>query len=213
MWEHISMSATRKNKSYQSDLELTNQFIKGNQSVQNSLHAIVNDLLDKAFQALAAKGSRFRDPDNVRQEIIINVLLDNEYAVLRNFNGASRLTTYLWSVIRFKLIDALRQEIIAAGREDKMPEEIPQNPVNQSSELSDLVHNYLNKMTEKEVFILERRWLQQLSYDEICGEAAEKSIEIDKTYIGNLLFKARQEIIKYLKNHGYDFDKQIEKEI
>lgn len=197
---------TEKSKLHQSDLELVKRFIEDDQSAQDSLQTIVNDLMDRAFNALASKGSHFRDPKNVRQEIIVSVLLDDEHAVLKNFNGQSRLATYLWSVIRFRLIDALRKEMLDSRRKGKIPENISYKP-DQSSEIFDLIGSFLNRLPEKDAFILEKRWLQQLSYEEICVEAAEQNFEIDKTYIGNFLFKARQKLIPYLKNHGYDFDK------
>lgn len=190
------------------------RFIEGDTGAQDSLHSTVNNLLDKAFEALSSKGSHFRDPDNVRQEIIVSVLLDNEHAVLRNFDGKSRLSTYLWSVIRFKLIDALRKEMLEANRTGDMPNDPAQDSRSYSTELFELINAYLNKMPERDAFILQKRWLQELSYDEICREAAQQNLHgIDRTYIGNLLFKARQKLIRHLKNHGYDFDKQMRKKI
>lgn len=188
-----------------SDYVLVQQYLTGDMRTQETLHAFVEDLIESALRSLEAKGSNFRDRQNTKQEIIVSIMVKDNAALLRNFKGESRLSTYLWSVIRFKLIDALRKEMRAADRHAPLPENIIA-PSGGASELPELIDRYLEQCSEKDAFILRLRWLAQEDYTTICQEASVKGYEVDKTYIGNLLFRTRKEILSFLKNQGYEID-------
>ncbi len=189
-----------------SDIRLVQDFLNGDAQAQWQLHQEVDNLVEKALQGLEAKGSRFRDRANIRQEIIVTIMVNDEATVLRKFKGDSKLSTYLWSVIRFKLIDKLRQEMTIANRKEELSEDIPQNVRENPNELFGLVDQFLDRLSEKDAFILRAKWFDHLDYDSICREAAKHNLKVDKTYIGNLLFKMRKKISGFLKNHGYEFD-------
>jgi len=186
---------------------LIEQYLSGDPRAGASLHEYVLQLIEKALLSLEAKGSRFRNREDVKQEILTAILVNDNAAVLSNFKGDSRLSTYLWSVIRFKLIDALRKEMGIAERYEPLSENIVDDPT-PSSELPGLLDRFLNQCSEKDAFILRLRWLEELDYDTICREVSARNFQVDKTYIGNLLFRKRKELLSFLKNKGYPIDIQ-----
>lgn len=199
----------KEQRSRDDDATLIESFLSGNREAQKSLHDLVERLTDRALQTLELKGSCFHDRQNTKQEIIVSVLIENDSAVLRTFNGQSRLSTYLWSVIRFKLIDKLRKDMLSTRRLQPINNNLSHEVEYTAKELYDLIDQFLDGSSEKEAFVLRMRWLEGRSYAAICRMANEQGINITPTYIGNLLFKKRIHLLRFLKKHGYDFDKQV----
>lgn len=191
------------------DLSLVDRFLAGDRETQRRLHDQVEHLLEKAISVLEHRGVYFRDREEVKQGILVNILVDNDARVLRNFRGQSRLATYLWSTIRFRLIDRLRQETLAASRTAPLDRDIPQAEPESGGELADLVERFLSHVSEQEAFVLRLRWLDGLNYKAICHTAEEQGTPVTPAFIGNLLFRMRKNLLEYLKRHGYSIDKQV----
>jgi len=203
----------KKHSSCQEELALVKRFLRGEKRAHSTLHTLVDTLLEKALAKLAAKGSTFQDRENTKQEILVGILTANDSAILRNFKGQSQLSTYLWSIIRFKLIDKLRQEKLTAERTRPLVENLSYEAQVNQFELVELVERFIGKSSEKEAFILEKRWLEELDYHSICKLGERNGFSISLSKIGNILFKKRRELMEYLKKQGYIIDKQMNKHI
>lgn len=204
------MFLKRKKSPVKKDLVLVKRFLKGEKTAQSTLHTLVDTLLEKALAKLATKGCVFQDPENTKQEILVGILTANNAAVFRNFKGQSLLSTYLWSIIRFKLIDKLRQEKLAAERTRPLPAILSYEARDDKFEIVELVHRFIERSTEKEAFILEKRWLEELDYQSINKLGKRNGLQISLSDIGNTLYKKRRELIRYLKKHDYVIDKRKE---
>ncbi len=201
----------KRNREDNNDVVLVEQFLTGNKRAETSLHTFVERLTERAIRTLENKGTSFRDRENIKQDIIVAIMVNNDSAILRRYKGESALSTYLWSVIRYKLIDALRREMLMGQRTEPIHQrDIPGDNDESSRELYNLIDRFLQDADEKDAFVMKMRWLEERSYAEICQKALQYNITVSISYIGNLLFKKRTQLLQYLKKHGFDFDKQVE---
>jgi len=199
---------TDKGNERQSLVEFITHYLQGNKEAEQKLFRYVSDLIEKGMIAIENKGSYFRQREDVKQEILAAILVENDKRILRKFKGNSRLSTYLWSVIKFKLIDALRREMNIHECRIELTEDIIDNSGSEN-ELNGLIDRFIDQCNEKDAFILRRRWKEGLDYETICKESDGIYNRIDKIYIGNLLFKMRRNLIRFLKNEGYPIDIQV----
>lgn len=210
---NIPLFFKKKKSPIEKDLALVKCFLKGEKTAHATLHTLIDALLEKALTTLASKGTFFNDRENTKQDILVEILTANDSSILRNFRGQSRLSTYLWSIIRFKLIDKLRQERVAAERTLPLSENLSYEAQYTQFELVDLVKGFIGQASNKEAFILEKRWLEELDYHSICKLGERNGFSISLSEIGNILFKKRKELMEYLKRQGYVIDKQMNKHI
>lgn len=127
-------------------------------------------------------------PDQWRDDIVAEVLLtlvDNDFAVLRQFRGQSSLGTYLVVVSRRVAVRKLSKMKIR-------PKQFKQEPSDKHSsdsfqfENTEEVHSLLKKMPESEATMIRMFHLEHRSYSEI-GNA----LGVPENSVGPMLSKAR----------------------
>lgn len=154
-------------------------------------------------------GARFLDRDNLVSDILCQIMIKDDCRILRAFNGRSKLSTYLWPIIRFRIIDAIRSERryhVHMVRQDEME---AAGPVQQDSLIELVVAEHLAVEAESEKFIKYAKWLSDMSYEEIIKAMAVEFPNRRPTStarIAYILHENRKKIQKKLKKHGGHFD-------
>ena len=151
------------------------------------------------------KGARFLDRENVISEIIFHTLVKDNKKVIRNFHGKSKLFTYLWPIVRNKLVDLIRAEhryhSVLDNHENLDEIAIEDNPSTGSVE--EIFEAHLQDEKPLDKFIKYAKWLQELSYNDIISRAREEfphSKLLNTQRIAYVLHTNRKELQKNLKN-------------
>ena len=177
-----------------SDFELVNSFIAGNESAFNK---IVLKYQQKIYWHARRMTANHLDADEVVQEVLIVL-----YNKLKDFQFKSSLYTWIYKITSTRCINFLRKKNLRQyfSFEDnetkglKSSEDLIKNL--ETKEKLNKLHNVLNKipLKQREVFIL--RNFDELSYEEIS--------EITGGSVGGLkanYFHAVKKIMELMKNN------------
>ena len=165
-------------KKAQTDLELAQQLIKGNEKVFNQFFA---DYYPKLFRFIMSRVNHDRDiADDFAQQTMCKAI-----DKMQSYRGEAALFTWMCQISRSLIYaDSLKQQrrcktVIPlaessdardildtiAMNENQQPENI-----SVSTELSDLISEVLDSLPNKYGDILEWKYVEQLSVDEIAGK-------------------------------------------
>lgn len=131
------------------------------------------------------------DTEDIAAQVMLQVI-DNDYAVLRNFRGQSSLATYLTVIARRTTVHEL------ARRANNLPlrannasadAEGDEPPPGKSLEAIDEVSKLLKKLPEKERSVVKLYFLEGRSYEDIS-----KELTIPINSIGPILARARRKL-------------------
>jgi len=153
---------------------------------------------------METKGANFIDKENAIAEIIFHVMVKNNNRVLCYYHGKSKLFTYLWPIVRNKIIDLIREErryhSIAVQQENL--EEIISEQSNSPGTAETIFEEHLQAEKPLDKFIKYAKWMQELSYDEIIKIAKKEfpeSKSLNTQRIAYVLHTNRKELQKKLK--------------
>lgn len=135
-----------------------------------------------------------QDIEDIAAAILLQVI-DNDYAVLRRFRGASSLATYLTVIARRTCVQELANR--AGNRETPKARPHPlldepihnEPPVGQGLEALEEVAALLKKLPDKERSVVRLYFLEGKTYEEISQE-----LEIPMNSIGPILSRARKKM-------------------
>ena len=157
---------------------------------------------------MKTKGCYFSDQEDVLSEIIFKILVEDDNKVLRAYQGKSQLSTYLWPIVRFKIIDTIRREKSTHTRlvfKDELDENVSDHS-NPGGQVETIIEEFIENEPPLEKFIKYARWMHELSYDEIIIKAktvfkGEKRVNF--SFVNNTLHANRKALQNKLKKNGY----------
>jgi RNA polymerase sigma-70 factor (ECF subfamily) len=139
------------------------------------------------------------DVEDLAAEILLQIV-DNNYAILRQFRGQSSLATYLTVIARRMCVQELARRM--AAREVQPPAEgaaaaEPEDsrPPRVGLETLEEVSRLLQKLPSKERAIVRLHYLEGRSYEEISTQ-----LNIPLNSIGPILSRARKRLRKDIKS-------------
>ncbi|MBN2103201.1 sigma-70 family RNA polymerase sigma factor [bacterium] len=158
---------------YITDYKLIQSYLKNNLKTQKLLYDETKRLIAGLIKRLESRGTTFYDRDNVVAEVLYQIMVADNKKVLRNYNGQSRLTTYLWPVIRNKIIDVIRKERSHYNHHRYQEEAIQINMETSGSRgnLGVDIAEYIAHESPLKQFIKISKWIENLSYQEIINKA------------------------------------------
>lgn len=133
------------------------------------------------------------DTEDIAAQVMLQVV-DNDYAVLRQFRGNSSLATYLTVVARRTAVNELaRRASLLPGRSTSSVQthepEGDEPPPGSALETTEEVSKLLKKLPEKDRSVVQLYFLEGKSYEEIG-----KELEIPLNSIGPILSRARRKL-------------------
>ncbi|MBN1999284.1 sigma-70 family RNA polymerase sigma factor [candidate division KSB1 bacterium] len=196
------------NEKIHHDLYAVQQYLNGNHRVERILYDQLRSLVLKIIRYMQAKGCIFKDQENVISEIVCHIMVENDKKILRAYQGKSQLTTYLWPIVRFRIIDEIRREksyqAKISAQQEKNPVLTTRDP--DCSDVETIIEEHIENEPPLEKFIKYARWMQELSYEEIAVKAKllfknEKYVNFNR--VNNVLHTNRKNLLKKLKNFGF----------
>ncbi len=132
------------------------------------------------------------DTEDIAAQVLLQIV-NNDYAVLREFRGQSSLATYLTVIARRTCVHELARRAPATLRGNNQP--LGHEPAahgaspGQHLENADEVAELLKKLPEKERLVVRMYFLDGRSYEEIS-----KELTIPMNSIGPILSRARKKM-------------------
>jgi RNA polymerase sigma factor (sigma-70 family) len=158
------------NAIYSNDLELVSTFLAGDRQVVKALHSALHAQISNCIRYMESRGARFQDKEDVVSDLVFQILLKDDHKILRTFSGHSKLTTYLWPIIRNRLIDYMRHEKRYTSRHQQVSEDIPCRAQDEEM-IASIITEHIARESAQERFIKQARWLLDMSYEEIIARA------------------------------------------
>jgi len=116
-------------------------------------------------------------------------IIDNDYAVLRQFRGQASLATYLTVVVRRTVVQELFRRAQAKDAPAK-PAPEPEAPVSKPSlEMVEEVGRLLKKLPTKERAVVRLYYLEGRTYEEISDE-----LDVPVNSVGSILSRAKRKL-------------------
>jgi len=194
-------------KKYTEDLQFVAAYLGGDATVEKSLYKMLRKLIDGLITQLSRRGSVFQDRENVISQIICEIMVKDDKKVLRGYKGKSKLSTYLFPVVRNKIVDAVRKERRYHDRvvSGDIPEDIPDFENRPESDIEMIVEEHIRNESAENQFIKYSKWMRELSYLEIVRKLKKKFGErksINIKQIGYILTLNRKRLQKKLVKQG-----------
>ncbi|MBN1348284.1 sigma-70 family RNA polymerase sigma factor [candidate division KSB1 bacterium] len=194
------------------DVRLVNAYLSGDHKIEKQLFRDLRKLISKLIKAMVGKGIFFADEDDVVSEIVYQVMAADECKVLRAYRGQCKLSSYLWPIVRNKLIDAGRKEKRQHEKlvyQESYHTDIPEQPEAQG-EIESIIQQYIEDQPPIEKFIKISKWMHGLSYAEIIESAGKKfsddSVSLNYQRVAYILHSNRSALQKKLKKICFNFD-------
>ena len=196
---------------FKDDKKVVQLYLSGDQRTEKWLYAELKRQILKLINFMHAKGVAFSDKKNVVDEIIFKIMVADKQKVLRSYLGNSKLSTYLWPIVRNKIIDAFRKEMRYKGKE--LHQETFKTPLDQqtsnTSEIEAIIEEHISSSSAVERFIIMAKWIDGVSYDQIIAKAKQEfsdEVNINSQRIAFILHTNRKRLQKKLKNFRINFD-------
>ena len=172
--------------------------------MEKALYLEIKTLTENLIKTMEKKGWSFYDRDNIVSEIIFQVMVKDDKKVFRSFQGRSKLSTYLWSAVRNRIINARRKEKYYHFQTDidEINETLISSNPNQQSNIEALIEDFIENEPPFEKFVKYARWIQELSYQEIIGKTKKvfgDKYSVNTQRIAYILHTNRKKIQKKLK--------------
>jgi|GEM_PF-3135236 len=190
---------------YTNDLQVARAYLNGDRRIEQRLYHELKSVTYKLIKVMQTRGFIFPDPENVVSEVIYRVMVKDDKKVFRTYQGKSQLSTYLWSIIRNQLINAMLKEkrhLSKIGL-DELPEKLStDDDNNNTSQLQAMIEDYIENEPPFERFVKYAKWMQELSYHEIISQAQSRFKNyhaINVQHIAYILHTNRKNLKKKLK--------------
>lgn len=188
------------------DLKIINQFLQGNREIEKKLYDVLNKIIHCIIHKMESKGCYFVDKDNTVADIIYKILLADNHRILKNYKGKSKLTTYLWPIVKNKIIDTIRKENRKSSKifYQELPEYIHNQNISQTGTMESIIEEHIASEPPLERSIKIAKWKDNLSYREIIDKINKNFPEkapFTYQYIAYILHTNRKKLQKKLKNY------------
>lgn len=191
-------------KNYQNDLQIAGDYLKGDLQTEKKLYKELNKLILHLVRKIGSTGGHFPDRENVISEIVLHVMIKENKKVIRNYRGNSKLFTYLWPIVRNKLIDLIRTKSryhsIAEHQENL--DEVASETNNSTGIVEAIFEEHIASEGNLEKFIKYAKWMQELSYENIIRIARKefpKGKSLNTQRISYVLHTNRKQLQKKLR--------------
>ncbi len=188
---------------------MVKSYLAGDKQVQARLYNSLCKQIEMVLARMEGQGARFLDKANLVSDLVCLIMIKDDCKILRAFHGRSKLSTYLWPIIRFRIIDAIRSERRYHDRMVRQHEVDAAGPVHQDSQIELVVAEHLAAEPEPDKFIKYAKWLSEMSYDEIIKAMSVEfpnQPPVTTARIAYILHDNRKKIQKKLKNLAVKFD-------
>lgn len=128
------------------------------------------------------------EAEDIAQTVLLQVI-DNDYAVFRQFRGKSSLSSYLTVIARRICVQQLAKKAGIKETSNKAAAEPAAKKDGHPIESAEEVGKYLKKLPEKERTIVRMYYLEGLTYEEISDE-----LDVPVNSIGAILTRARRKM-------------------
>lgn len=128
------------------------------------------------------------EAEDIAATVLLQVI-DNDYAVFRQFRGKSSLSSYLTVIARRICVQELARRAGIKEKPIKSAAEPAAKPDGAPIESADEVGKYLKKLPEKERTVVRMYYLEGLTYEEISDE-----LDVPVNSIGAILTRARRKM-------------------
>lgn len=191
------------------DINKVQAYLNGDQRIEKWIYNELNRLIYHLISRMEAKGVFFHDRENVVSEVIFHVMIDNGKGVLRSFDGRSKLFTYLWPIVRNKIIDIIRKESRTQSikmHSESMEKSAPDHDISsKTGTVEALILEHIENEPPLEKYIKYAKWMGRFNYQEIIERVNEKFTApkpVNYQKIGYILYKNRKSLQKKLKNYS-----------
>lgn len=191
------------------DLDLVTRYLAGDRRVQQRFYDLLRSQVVTLVVKMEQRGARFLDRDDLVSDILYQIMVKDDSRVLRHFSGRSKLSTYLWPIIRFRVIDAIRRERRYHDHMVRLEDLEAAGESHQDSVVELVVTEHLAAEPEQDKFIKYAKWLADMSYEEIMTAMANEFPEQPPVSFGRIayiLHDNRKKILKKLKIRLGKFD-------
>ncbi len=187
-----------------SDLQIITQFLRGNREIENNLFKELNKIIHFIISKIESKGCYFVDKDNTVAEIMYKILLADNHKILKNYKGKSKLSTYLWPIVKNKIIDKIREEKRHSSRIvfQKLPENTYSQNNTKTGIMESIIEDHIASAPPLEQSIKIAKWKDNLSYKEIIENINKNFPEkapLNYQRIAYILHTNRKKLQKKLK--------------
>jgi DNA-directed RNA polymerase specialized sigma24 family protein len=196
---------------YSDDINIVRAYLRGDRQIEKRLFHDLKKLILKLIGHMEGKGCIFSDKENVVAEIIFQIMVADDRKVLRSYHGRSKLTTYLWPIVRNKIVDTIRKEKrshIEIDQRDNL-EAIYQNDASYSRTIETIIEEHILDQPKIEKLVKISKWMLQLNYHEIIKRVKQEfpeDISINSQRIAYILHTNRKILQKKLKKLRFKFD-------
>ena len=193
---------------YQNELQFIQTYLAGDRRAELSLFKQLNRIIHKLLNLMEKKGSAFQDKQNIVSEIISQLMVMNDYKILRSYRGQCKLSTYLWPIVRNKIVDAIRKEVRDHSKivYQEIDEQMSIDGKSSSETMATIIEEHIENAPSLERLIKTLKWIQGFDYQQIIAMVqqefpTEKSINSNR--IAYILHTNRKYFQKKFKmNHG-----------
>ena len=196
---------------YSHDINMVQAYLAGDKKTEKLLYRDLTHLISNLVRSMSGKGFTFADSENVVSDIVYQIMVADDRKVIRAFRGECKLSTYLWPIVRNKIIDAGRREKRQREKvvyQDEYDSDI--SAPNQEPGLIEMeIKAHVDAQPPVERFIKIAKWIEGLCYNEIIEQAGDKfpdSSNLNTQRIAYVLHSNRKELQHKLKKSGFHFD-------
>ena len=161
------------NKKY---LDYVRSYLTGDRQVEHALYQEVLAIIRRLIAAMEQRGAVFADRDSVIADIVYAIMVEGDCRVLRAYRGDCKLSTYLWSIIRHKIIDAIRSEVRREGRFISVEslEDVAPSPTHSNESLVAMIEEHIAGEKPMAQFIKLSKWIEGMDYQHIIEAARQR---------------------------------------
>jgi len=174
-------------QAHKKELQFIQTYLAGDRLAELSLFKQLNKIIHKLLNIMEQRGSTFQDKQNIVSEIISQIMVIDDGKVLRSYRGQCKLSTYLWPIVRNKIVDAIRKEVRYHSKmvHQEIDEQMSVEDSTQSETMATIIEEHIENAPPLEQLIKTLKWIQGFDYQQIIEMVkqqlpAESSINSNK---------------------------------
>jgi len=194
-------------KKYQTDMRIVQRYLNKDPRAEKWLFKELQKFILNLMKVMEHKGFSFSDKDNIVAELIYQIMVLDNQKVLRSYWGQCKLSSYLWPIVRNRIIDAFRKEVRYHSREipQELPEESHPFQDESTSSIETIIEEHISNQPPVEQYIKIAKWIEGLSYNQIMNNAKKEfsdEVSINFQRIAYVLQTNRRDLQKKLKKYN-----------
>lgn len=194
-------------KKYQTDMRIVQRYLNKDPRAEKWLFKELQKFILNLMKVMEHKGFSFSDKDNIVAELIYQIMVLDNQKVLRSYWGQCKLSSYLWPIVRNRIIDAFRKEVRYHSREipQELPEESHPFQDESTSSIETIIEEHISNQPPVEQYIKIAKWIEGLNYNQIMDNAKKEfsdEVSINFQRIAYVLQTNRRDLQKKLKKYN-----------